>query len=126
MGYSLGDDKESFDIFERTENTLIEIGEQLKKNNWNFDADKGIFSKDNKDVAFELDTDHINCIYMYSSSIDWEIFCGENYEFEPVYGRDDNIDCVVTYVSSNTNISKIIRQLENSKDKSKDEELDMY
>ncbi len=114
MGYSLGDDKESFDVFDTTEKILIEIGKQLQENNWSFDKEKRIFIKDNKDISFDLNTDHVACIYMYSSSIDWNAFCNENYEFECCYDSNDNIDCVVTYVSSNTNIPKLIRKLETS------------
>lgn len=131
MGYSLGDDKQSFDVFEKTENTLVEIGKQLQKKGWIFDKDKRIFTKENRDVSFDLDSDHVDCIYLYSSSIDWNDFCNQNSQYECCYDSNDNIDCVVTYVSAHTNISKLIRQLENSlvldnKEKNNMADLEMF
>ena len=114
MGYSLGDDKKSYAVYKNTEKILMEIANQLHTSKWVFDKNKIAFVKDNKDIYFELDINHVDCIYMYSSSIDWNDFCNKNYEFERCYGNDDNIACVVTYVSSNTNIPKMIRQLENA------------
>lgn len=132
MGYSLGDDKESFDVFNRTEKILIDIAKQLHTNKWEFDKNKIAFVKDNKDIYFELDINHVDCIYLYSSSIDWNDFCNKNYEFDRCYGNNDDIACVVTYVSSNFNIPKMIKQLENAlvlnnKDKINDsDEIERY
>ena len=111
MGYSLGDDKESFDVFERTTLILEKIGEELIKNNWIFSKEEASFSKDNRKITLELDQDHITSIYIFDDSINWEKFIKQNDEFEAIYG-DNKIDCVEIYASDRTNIKKLVNKLE--------------
>lgn len=111
MGYSLGDDKESINVFERTTLILEKIGEELIKNNWIFSKEESNFSKDNRKITLELDQDHITSIYIFDDSINWEKFIKQNDEFEAIYG-DNKIDCVEIYASDRTNIKKLVNKLE--------------
>ena len=111
MGYSLGDDKKSFDVFNTTISIHNKICEELKNNNWIYDDKSYSFKKDNRNLKIEVVQDHITSLYFYDDLVDWEKFINKNYEFEAVYG-DDKIDCVSTYVSDSTNIKKIVNKLE--------------
>ena len=124
MGYSLGDDKKSFDIFDKTISIHNKVCEELLNNNWLYDDKKYIFNKDNRNLKVEVDQDHITSLYFYDDSVDWEKFINKNYEFEAVYG-DKNIDCVNTYVSESTNIKKLVNKLEYAPLLEKDKDIDL-
>lgn len=111
MGYSLGDDKESFDVFDRTMSIHKKICEELIKNNWIYDKEKYSFSKNNRNLKLELDQDHITSLYIYDNNIDWERFIKQHGEFEAVYG-DNKIDCVEIDIYDTTNVKKLVYKLE--------------
>jgi len=111
MGYSLGDDKASFDVFERTMLIHKNICKELIKNNWIYDEKKYNFSKNNRSLRLELSQDNITSLYIYDNDIDWESFIKENDEFEAIYGSN-KIECVEIYISDRTNIKKLINELE--------------
>ena len=111
MGYSLGDDKKSFDVFDKTISIHKKICEELIKNNWIFDEKKHNFSKDNRILKLELSQDHITSLYIYDNDIDWEKFLKHNDGFEAIYG-DNKIDCVETDLYDTTNIQKLVKILE--------------
>lgn len=112
MGYSLGDDKESFDVFDNSRAICQKIGEELIKNNWIYDKEKYSFSKNNRNLKLELSQDHITSLYISDNDIDWERFIKQNDGFEAIYGDDDRIDCVELYICDRTNIKKLVTKLE--------------
>lgn len=112
MGYSLGDDRESFDVFDRTMSIHQKICEELKKNNWIYDKEKYSFSKNNRNLKLELSQDHITSLYISDNDINWERFLKQNDEFEAVYDVNDKIDCVELYICDRTNIKKLVTKLE--------------
>lgn len=111
MGYSLGDDKKSFDVYEQTMLIHEKICEELIRNNWVFDNEKYTFSKNNRKLKLELDQDHITSLYITDDSVDWENFIKQNDEFEAIYGNN-KIDCVEVYICDRTNITKLVNKLE--------------
>lgn len=111
MGYSLGDDRESFDVFDRTKSIHQKICEELIKNNWIYDKEKYSFFKNNRNLKLELDQDHITTLYIYDNNIDWDKFINEHGEFDAVYG-DDKIACVGIDVYDTTNVKKLVYKLE--------------
>lgn len=111
MGYSLGDDKESFDVYEKTISIYDNICEELIKNNWIFDNENYTFSKNNRTLSLFLDQDHITSLYILDNSVDWENFIKQHNEFNAIYGND-KISRVEIYISDRTNIKNLINKLE--------------
>lgn len=124
MGYSLGDDKKSFDIFDKTISIHNKVCEELLNNNWLYDDKKYIFKKNDRTLKVEVDQDHITSLYFYDSTVDWEKFINQNYEFEAIYG-DKNIECVTTYISESTNIKKLVNKLEYAPLLDKEKDIDL-
>lgn len=123
MGYSLGDDKESFDMFEKTISIHKNICEELIRNNWIFDNKKYTFIKNNRNLKLELSEDHIESLYVYDDAVDWKRFTNQNHEFEAIYG-DNKIECVMTYIDNTTNVKKMVNKLEYAPLLEKDLELE--
>lgn len=128
MGYSLGDDKESFYVFDNSISICQKIGEKLIKNNWIYDKEKYSFSKNNRNLKLELSQDHITSLYISDDTVDWEKFVKQNGEFEPIYD-DDKIACVEIYIYKTMNIKKLIAKLEYAplleKEADKDIDIDL-
>ncbi len=122
MGYSLGDDKESFDVFDRSILVHQNICKELIKNNWIYDKEKHIFSKNNRDLKLELSQDNITSLYIYDNDINWERFIEQHSEFEAIYD-DNKIYCVEVYISNTMNIKKLVNQLEYAPLLEKDKDL---
>lgn len=114
MGYSLGDDKESFDIFDRTIAIHEKVCEELIKNNWVFDNKKYTFSKNNRNLKLEVSQDHITSLYVYSDTIDWERFTNRYGEFDCVHGDNNKIVGVDIYVCGTTDVKKLVNKLEHT------------
>lgn len=113
MSYSLGDNKESVDIYINTINFLDIVGKKMMDNGWCKNEKTGYLSKDNRKIKFETDQDHITSIYIYDFLVDWDKFCENKDEYEKIY-ENDEVACVSMYVSKNSNINKMIRDLENA------------
>ena len=126
MGYSLGDDKESFDVYDNTISIHDRICEELLKNNWIFDKENYTFSKNNRTLKLELDQDHITSLYILDDAVDWEKFIKQNDEFEAIYGNN-KIDCVEVYICNRTNINKLVNKLEHAPllEKNIDKDIDI-
>ena len=112
MSYSLGDDKESFDVFDNTKAIHQKICEELINNNWIYDKEQYSFSKNDRNLTLRLSQDHITSLYISDNDIDWEKFLKQNGEFEAVYGVDDKIDSVEVYIGDRTNIKRLVTKLE--------------
>lgn len=123
MGYSLGDDRESFDVFDKTIEIHKKICEELIKNNWIFDNKKYTFSKNSRNLTLELSQDHVHSLYVYGDAIDWEKFTDRYGEFECVHG-DNKIEGVETYVCDKTDVKKFVNKLEHIPLLEKDLELE--
>lgn len=125
MGYSLGDDKESFDVYEQTNKILENIGDKLIEEGWVFDNKKYHFTKNDRTLKLETSQDHVSDLYISDSSIDYEKFCRRNPMYDIVHDYDDGIYGVCLYVSKNTDVNKIVRNIEYAplKDKNNDFEL---
>lgn len=124
MGYSLGDDRESFDVFEQTNMIIEEIGSELQKNGWIYNKQDYCFEKGDRVLTLDTSQDHVNSIYIIDSTIDYKKFCEKNSSFEPIY--DESGICeITTYVSTKTNIEDIVSKIENAPltQKNKDFEL---
>lgn len=112
MGYSLGDDKNSFDVFEETNQVLDKIENKLIEEGWIYNSKKYYFTKGNRILNLETSQDHVSDLYISDSSIDYEKFCKKNPEYEIIHDSDDSIWGVCLYVSKNTDINKIVRNIE--------------
>lgn len=64
-GYSLGDDKDSFDIYEHTCKVLDMIGQALEEYGWTF-ANYKFTSKDGRIVTLDTSQDNVDCLYIES------------------------------------------------------------
>ena len=124
MGYSLGDDKESFDIFDRTVEIHKKVCEELIKNNWTFDNKKFTFSKNNRNLKLEVSQDHITSLYVYSDTIDWERFADRYGEFDCVHGDNNKSVGIDIYVCDRTDVKKLVNKLEHVQLLEKDLELE--
>lgn len=124
MGYSLGDDRESFDVFDKTIEIHKKICDELIKNNWKFDNKKYTFSKNSRDLRLEVSEDHVDSLYVYSDTIDWERFANRYGEFDCVHGDNHKIEGVETYVCDKTDAKKIVNKLEYAPLLEKDLELE--
>lgn len=124
MGYSLGDDRESFDIFEQTNLIVEEIGNELQKNGWIYNKDDYCFEKNNRVLSLDVSQDHVDSIYFIDSKIDYLKFCDKNPSFEPIYD-DEGVCEITTNVSSKTNIKNIISKIENAPLVQKDRDFEI-
>ncbi len=124
MGYSLGDDRESFDVFEQTNLIVEKIGKELQKNGWKYNKEDYCFEKDDRVLTLDISQDHVNSIYISDSKIDYLKFCNKHSYFEPIYDGDEVCE-ISTYVSNKTDIKDIVSKIQNAPliEKNKDLEL---
>lgn len=124
MGYSLGDDRESFDVFEQTNFILEEIGKELPNNGWMYNKEDYCFEKNGRVLTLDTSQDHVNSIYITDSKIDYLKFCSKYSSFEPIYDEEDVCE-ITTFVSDKTNIKELVSKIENAPliQKNKDLEL---
>ncbi len=125
MGYSLGDDKRSFDVFEETQYIQSQLGNMLVENGWRYNDYEYFFVKDKRILSIELSQDHVTEIYILDDSIDYKKLCNKNNSYEIIYDSDDSIYGVCISVSKNTDVKKIFNDIEYAplKEKNNDYEL---
>lgn len=111
MGYSLGDDKESFDVFAETVQMCNDLAREMEKRGWTWNEDKYGLQKEERILKMEVLQDHITDIFITDDSIDYDAFCDKNQRYDPIYGNKD-IEGINTYVTKNTNIKQIANDLE--------------
>ena len=68
-GYSLGDDKESFDVFKHTVEFTDKVGKALEELGWKFDKKTYKFEKEDKTIYMEVMQDNVNDLYISSNKI---------------------------------------------------------
>ena len=111
MGYSLGDDRESFDIFKQTNRIVEKIGKELQKKGWIYNEEDYCFEKDNRVLTLDVSQDHVSSIYISDSKIDYIKFCEKYSSFEPIYDGNDICE-ITTYISNQTNINELVSKIE--------------
>ena len=99
MGYSLGDDKESFDCYNETIEVLNKIGDSLLSKGWIFDKENYVFKKDNRVLKLESNQDHVTTLCLSDKSIDYNKLCNNNNRYEIIVDYDDSIYGVCFNVS---------------------------
>lgn len=125
MSYSLGDDKESFDVFERTQNFVKQIGNKLIEKGWVYDDEQNYFRKDERNLKFDTYEDDVTAILISDDSIDYQKFADKCYWYETVYGMNDEINCIEINVFKDTNINKIVNDLEYAPLKEKNNDIEI-
>ena len=125
MGYSLGDDRKSFDIYDNTREILVKIGEKLIDNGWYFNRENYSFIKNNRTLQLETSKDHITTLYLTDKSVDFEKFCKENYMYDIFHECDGSIGGVCFGVYGKIDIDKIVRDIEYAPLKRKDKEIEL-
>ena len=125
MRYSLGDDKESFDCYNETIEILNKIGDSLLSKGWIFDKENYVFKKDNRVLKLESNQDHVTTLCLSDKSIDYNKLCNNNNRYEIIVDYDDSIYGVCFDVSKNTNISEIVRDIENAPLKNINKEIEL-
>lgn len=125
MGYSLGDDKESFDCYNNTIEVLNKIGDSLIAKGWIFDKEDYVFKKNNRILKLESNQDHVTSLCLSDKSIDYNKLCAKNYMYEIVNDFDDSIYGVSFYVSKKTNISEIVKDIEDAPLKKNTNEIEL-
>ena len=109
MGYSLGDNRESYDIYNETLNILNKISDALISRGWNFNEKEHVYEKNGRCLTLEPDQDHITTLCLSDKSI-----CNKNNRYEIILDFDDSVYGVCFDVSKNTSISEIVRDIENA------------
>lgn len=125
MSYSLGDDKESLDVFERTQNFVKQIGNKLIEKGWVYDDEQNYFRKDERNLKFDTYEDDVTAILISDDSIDYQKFADKCYWYETVYGMNDEINCIEINVFKDTNINKIVNDLEYAPLKEKNNDIEI-
>lgn len=125
MSYSLGDDKESFDVFERTQNFVKQIGNKLIEKGWVYDDEQNYFRKDERNLKFDTYEDDVTAILISDDSIDYKKIADKCYWYETVYGMNDEINCIEINVFKDTNINKIVNDLEYAPLKEKNNDIEI-
>ena len=114
MGYSLGDNKESYDIYDETINILNKISDALISKGWNFNEKEYVYEKNGRCLILEPDQDHLTTLCLSDKSIDYTKFCNKNNRYEIILDFDDSVYGVCFDVSKNTNITEIVKDIENA------------
>lgn len=123
MGYSLGDDKNSFDVYENTNKVLEKVGNKLIEKGWCFDNQNYHFTKGNRTLKLETSQDHVSYLYISDKSINCRKLCDCVPYYDILYDYDDSEYGVFVWVTENTNIDKIVRDIEYAPLKETDLEL---
>lgn len=125
MGYRLGDDKKSFDIFKKTCDIVKKIGNELQKNSWKYNKSECCYEKNDRILILNVSEDHIENLYISDESIDYEKLCDKYICFEPIYDSHDRICEVSTHIPKDTNIDSIVNKINNAPLIKKDKEFEM-
>lgn len=112
MSYSLGDDKNSFDVYENTNKVLEKVGNKLIEKGWCFDNQNYHFTKGNRTLKLETSQDHISYLYISDKSINCRKLCDRVPYYDILYDYDNSEYGVFVLVTENTNIEKIVRDIE--------------
>ena len=95
-GYSLGDDKESFDVYKHTADFLNKVGKALEDLGWKFNKEKGKFEKEDITIDMEAIQDNVNDLYIGSNKLKLSKFVDDFSGYEDI-GEDTGI---IYYVST--------------------------
>ena len=95
-GYSLGDDKESFDVYKHTAEFLNKVGKALEDLGWKFNKEKGKFEKEDITIDMEAIQDNVNDLYIGSNKLKLSKFVDDFSGYEDI-GEDTGI---IYYVST--------------------------
>lgn len=95
-GYSLGDDKESFDVYKHTAEFLNKVGKALEDLGWKFNKEKGKFEKEDITIDMEAIQDNVNDLYIGSNKLKLSKFVDDFSGYEDI-GEDTGI---IYYVSA--------------------------
>ena len=123
MGDSWGDDKNSFDVYENTNKVLEKVGNKLIEKGWCFDNQNYHFTKGNRTLKLETSQDHVSYLYISDKSINCRKLCDHVPYYDILYDYDDSEYGVFVWVTENTNIDKIVRDIEYAPLKENDLEL---
>ena len=111
-GYSLGDDKESFDVYKHTAEFLNKVGKALEDLGWKFNKEKGKFEKEDITIDIEAIQDNVNDLYIGSNKLKLSKFADDFSGYEDI-GEDTGI---IYYVSAKADDYEA-RQLANKIDR---------
>ena len=95
-GYSLGDDKESFDVYKHTAEFLNKVGKELEELGWKFNKEKGKFEKEDITIDMEAIQDNVNDLYIGSNKLKLSNLARDYSSYEDI-GEDTGI---IYYVST--------------------------
>lgn len=95
-GYSLGDDKESFDIYKHTADFLNKVGKALEDLGWKFNKEKSKFEKEDITIDMEALQDNVDELYIGSNKLKLSKFADDFSGYEDI-GEDTDI---IYYVSA--------------------------
>lgn len=95
-GYSLGDDKESFDIYKHTADFLNKVGKALEDLGWKFNKEKSKFEKEEITIDMEALQDNVDELYIGSNKLKLSKLADAFSSYEDI-GEDTGI---IYYVSA--------------------------
>lgn len=95
-GYSLGDDKESFDVYKHTAEFLNKVGKELEALGWKYNKQTYKFEKEDITIDMEAIQDNVNDLYIGSNKLKLSNLARNYSSYEDI-GEDTGI---IYYVSS--------------------------
>lgn len=95
-GYSLGDDKESFDVYKHTAEFLNKVGKELEALGWKYNKQTYKFEKEDITIDMEAIQDNVNDLYIGSNKLKLSNLARDYSSYEDI-GEDTGI---IYYVSS--------------------------
>ena len=95
-GYSLGDDKESFDVYKHTAEFLNKVGKELEELGWKYNKETYKFEKEDITIDMEAIQDNVNDLYIGSNKLKLSSLVRDYSSYEDI-GEDTGI---IYYVST--------------------------
>lgn len=111
-GYSLGDDKESFDVYKHTAEFLNKVGKELEALGWKYNKQTYKFEKEDITIDMEAIQDNVNDLYIGSNKLKLSNLARDYSSYEDI-GEDTGI---IYYVSTKSDDYEA-RQLANRIDR---------
>lgn len=111
-GYSLGDDKESFDVYKHTADFLNKVGKALEDLGWKFNKSTNKFEKEDITIDMEALQDSVDNLYIESNKLKLSTLANANSSYEDI-GEDTSIIYYVSTRDDDFNAKQLASKINN-------------
>ena len=111
-GYSLGDDKESFDVYKHTAEFLNKVGKALEDLGWKFNKSTNKFEKEDITIDMEALQDSVDNLYIGSNKLKLSTLANANSSYEDI-GEDTSIIYYVSTRDDDFNAKQLASKINN-------------